>query len=313
MTYQLESTDLRQLSSALLSGPAILAFGILLGLASPKLAALVGPLLPTTVFVFVFGTFLRADVSSLRQTIWQPWTSICIPALLMTLVPITIYFALVFFEMPKEVLLAVLLASLCPPSSGNAALSRMMGYVGEFPLTVILVTMMLAPVTVPLVAWLLIGIEISPLAMAQTLFIFLFTTAGLAIACRLVLRENVRSSIQIVDKIVLAALFLFAIATMDGVQAQIREDPARAGMFIAIAFGTNIIMQALGFFLVRGTLESRLASALTAGNRNVGLIWATMDSLVSPTVALFFAATQLPIFILPLFMRLLKAALDRRV
>jgi BASS family bile acid:Na+ symporter len=57
-----------------------------------------------------------------------------------------------------------------------------------------------------------------------------------------------------------------------------------------------------------GPRHLRLTLALTGGNRNVGLIWSALGAALSPTMALYFACTQLPIYTLP---RLLQALLVR--
>ncbi len=39
---------------------------------------------------------------------------------------------------------------------------------------------------------------------------------------------------------------------------------------------------------------------LTLGNRNVGLVWSALGTGTTPSISLFFAATRLPIYLLPL-------------
>ena len=51
--------------------------------------------------------------------------------------------------------------------------------------------------------------------------------------------------------------------------------------------------------LLPGDLAQRLTIGLILGNRNVGLVWSALGAAASPRMALYFAATQLPIYILP--------------
>jgi BASS family bile acid:Na+ symporter len=51
-----------------------------------------------------------------------------------------------------------------------------------------------------------------------------------------------------------------------------------------------------------------LTVGLILGNRNVGLVWSALGAAASPRIALYFAATQLPIYILP---RLIETLIGR--
>ena len=95
------------------------------------------------------------------------------------------------------------------------------------------------------------------------------------------------------------ALFVFAIATMDGVLVQAIDQPATFSILLATAFAVNVASQILGAALSRGSLRDEIALALTFGNRNVGLPWAILGNSLMPSTTLFFALAQLPIFVLP--------------
>jgi BASS family bile acid:Na+ symporter len=60
--------------------------------------------------------------------------------------------------------------------------------------------------------------------------------------------------------------------------------------------------------LLPGNLAQRLTVGLILGNRNVGLVWSALGAAASPRMALYFAATQLPIYILP---RLIESLIGR--
>ena len=68
---------------------------------------------------------------------------------------------------------------------------------------------------------------------------------------------------------------------------------------ITLAFACNLALQGFGLALLPGTLAERLGIGLILGNRNVGLVWSALGASTSPTIALFFAATQFPIYMTP--------------
>ena len=83
-----------------------------------------------------------------------------------------------------EIALAAVLAVSAPPSSGTAAVARMLGLDGAVPLVVTVLSMVLAPVTVPLLAGWFGGLEISALELALRLALLIGGAEGVAFLVR---------------------------------------------------------------------------------------------------------------------------------
>ena len=283
-----------------LNGPTVLAIGVLLGLLVPPLSALLRPLLPLTVFVFVAGTFLRTDMAILSRSFRIPRTALLLPLIATIVLPLAAGLGLAALGLANAVVLGIVLALASPPSSGNAALARMFGYSGETPLTVILVTTILAPLTMPLIGT-SVGAALDSFELMSGLAILLIAAGLVATGLRFCSPRLVDRRSAAIDQIVLLSLAVFAIATMDGVLAFSIENPSQTIALLSAAFATNIACQLLGALLAAP--GERLAVALTFGNRNVGLPWAVLGTSLAPTTTLFFALCQLPIFILPWFIQ----------
>ncbi len=281
-----------------MSGQSILAIGVLVGLLVPPLSDFARPALPLTVFLFIFGTFLRADIDALKRSFLQPRTSIILPLVAVILLPFVVGAGLYWTQLPPPIVAGIVLALASPPSSGNAALARMFGYKGEAPLTIILVSTCLTPLTMPLVAS-TIGIDIDPLSLLVGLSKLLFTAALSALFVRFLLGKLISQKGVWIDRLVLYSLFVFAVATMQGVLDEVRDDMTFAATILVAAFLTNLIQQAIGYTIGRAPSDEKIALAMTFGNRNVGLAWAALGTTLNPTVTLFFAMSQLPIFVLP--------------
>jgi BASS family bile acid:Na+ symporter len=199
-----------------------------------------------------------------------------------------------------------LVLSVCaPPSSGTAAVARMLGLDATIPLAVTLLSMALAPVTVPLIAAGFAGLALDPLALAARLALLVGGAGALALLLRHQAGAQLAQHSRTIDALVLASLLLFAIATMAGVRAQIEAQPIATVTCVGLAFACNLALQVLGALLTPGSLAERLTTGLVLGNRNVGLVWSAMGAAVSPTTALFFAATQFPIYMTPRLIELL--------
>lgn len=280
-------------------GPTILALGVLVGLAFPALAELVRPSMPVMIFVIVLGTLLRTDGRAVIAVLGRPALSVLLPATVMVACPVLVGLIAYRLGLGPELALALVLATAAPPSSGTAAVARMLGLDGTVPLAVTLLCMALAPITVPLLAGWFGGIGLSAVDLALRLALLVGGAEGVALLLRRFVGSQLHSHGKAVDRIVVVALLVFVVATMAGVRAQIEADWQSAMLCLVLAFACNLSLQGAGAFLLPGALAERLTVGLILGNRNVGLVWSALGAAASPRMALFFAATQLPIYLTP--------------
>ena len=283
-------------------------FGVLLGLVCPTLADLARPLMPAAIFVIVLGTLLRIDGRAVVAALRRPSLSVLLPAIVMLACPLMMGAAGHALGLAPELVLAIVLAVSAPPSSGTAAVARMLGLDGAVPLVVSVLSMVLAPVSVPLLAGWFGGLEISALELALRLALLIGSAEGVAFLLRRHAAPVLASHGDMVDGTIVAALVVFAVSTMAGIQTQIAADVQAAALCVALAFACNIALQVAGAALLPGTLPERLTVGLILGNRNVGLVWSALGAAASPRMALYFAATQFPIYILP---RLIESLIGR--
>ncbi|WP_249167940.1 hypothetical protein [Bradyrhizobium elkanii] len=286
-------------------GPTLLIIGVLAGLAFPALADCVRPLMAAAIFVLVLGTFLQVDGTAFRRALRRPLVWLLLPALAMLASPLAVGLAARGAGFRPELIVALVLSVCAPPSSGTAAVARMLGFDATIPLAVTLLSMALAPVTVPLIAAGFADLALDPLALATRLALLVGAAGALALLLRRQAAARLVQHARIIDALVLASLLLFAIATMAGVRTQIEAQPAAAFTCVGLAFACNLALQVCGALLTPGNLAARLTSGLILGNRNVGLVWSAMGAAVSPMTALFFAATQFPIYMTPRLIEML--------
>jgi BASS family bile acid:Na+ symporter len=280
-------------------GPTLLALGVLLGLAFPAFADLARPLMPTTIFLIVLGTLMRIDSQAVIAALRRPSLSVLLPAIVMVACPLLVGLAGRALNLGPEIALTIVLAVSAPPSSGTAAVARMLGLDGAVPLVVTVLSMVLAPITVPLLAGWFGGLEISALELALRLALLIGSAEGVAFLVRRHAASMLAAHGEVIDGIIVTALLVFAVATMAGIRAQIAADLQAAMLCLGLAFACNIALQAAGAALLPGNLGERLTVGLILGNRNVGLVWSALGAAASPRMALYFAATQFPIYILP--------------
>ncbi|MEN2976103.1 hypothetical protein P7L78_15860 [Tistrella bauzanensis] len=292
-------------------GTTLLASCVCLGLIWPAAADTVRPAMPVMVFIFVLGTLLRVEPPVVIATARRTGVSVVLPVFVMIACPILVGVAAIAAGLRTDLVLALVLAVSAPPSSGTSAVARMLGLDPAVPLVATLASMALTPLTAPVIADLFSAgssLAVAPLDLALRLVLLIGSAEGVALLLRRFVGRALNRHARAVDAVVVTALILFALGTMSGARAMIENDPEFAMGVVALAFGCNIFLQLFAALMFPGNLRMRFTTGLIAGNRNVGLLWSALGAAVTPTMALYFAASQLPIFTLP---RVIQSVLYR--
>jgi BASS family bile acid:Na+ symporter len=235
------------------SGPTLLMSGVIVGLAWPALAESLRPFMPLTIFIFVLGTLLRLDVTEFEKVAKTFRVSVVLPITAMIASPRAMMLTTLCLGIDMELSLAMALAVAAPPSSSTAAVARVLGLNATIPLAATLISMAIAPLTVPWVSGSFGGISLNPVAFASRLTTLIGAAALTAFFLRCRTSRQLHVHGASIDCIVLLGLLAFAVATMAWVRQQIELTPATATGCVALAFGSNIALQIIGAVITSGT------------------------------------------------------------
>ncbi|WNW10619.1 hypothetical protein RRX38_05430 [Pseudomonas sp. DTU_2021_1001937_2_SI_NGA_ILE_001] len=292
-------------------GPTVLALGCGVGIFLPTAATYMRPMMPMMVFIFVLGTLLRVDNKKIIEAAKNIHTSIVFPLIFVVACPYILGWTIKLLSRNDELALAVALAVAAPPASGNSAVARMLKLAPSVALVSTLCSMVLIPVSAPLILYFFknhVDIAINPIDLAIRLAILIGSAEGAALLIRRFAFNFVSQHGIAIDGVVISALFIFAVGTMAGMQELILHDPGLVLAVILLVYGINLVMQLSCGFLFPGWPQLKATIGLTAGNRNVGLLWSALGLSISPTLLLVFACSQLPIHTMP---RILQYVLPR--
>jgi BASS family bile acid:Na+ symporter len=107
-------------------------------------------------------------------------------------------------------------------------------------------------------------------------------------------------------------MLVFAVAIMDGVSETLWQHPQTVGMWTVAAFAINLLLQSLGALCFAATgRKVGLTLGLLSGNRNMGLVLASLPPSTNHEIVLFFALAQLPVYLLPALLRPVYRAILR--
>lgn len=128
--------------------------------------------------------------------------------------------------------------------------------------------------------------------------------AGSALAAALVRRIAgapwVERQRERIDGLNVIALFIFAVALMDGVAANMLARPLLVLGLTALAFAlTAALTVVTALVMLPAGRPAAFALALASGSRNMGLMLAATGGAVPELTWLYFAIAQFPIYLMP--------------
>ena len=285
-----------------------MALGVLAGIALPDVAARLKPLLVPTMLIPLSLALLRLDWTTIPAYRARLPLLAALVAGLLAGTPILVWLAtapLAQLGLPDGLRAALVLMGASSPIVSSVALALILRAVG------VLATTALVPLTLPVMAAMLLGVTVS-----IDLPTFVLRLAGLVGAAfvaawlvrRLMGADRIARSATLLDGLTVINLVIFAIAIMDGVDAFARERPGYVATAVAAAFASNLLLQGAGYGLARHLPRpERLTVALMAGNRNMGLVLVALQGQAAFEVTAFFAIAQVPMYVLPALLRRLYA------
>lgn len=295
------------------------ALSIFLGLALPQIAAVLRPVIPISIFIFILLSFARANLPGLKAVIRRPGR-LGTGMVLSTLIPPLVGWAMLASPLAAGldpgIRLGIALMAAAPPLMASPAFAGVLGFENSFALTVLVLGMVIAPLTSPAFASALAGAEvpISPYALAQRLAIFI----GGGMLAGIVLRKlmgtpRITALKNELDGCGVVLYFLFAIAAMDGVIVAAMNTPLLVIAILIASSAFSAACFALSYLLSRSFgFNDQFSSAICVGLRNIGLLMAPIFSVVPQTTFLYFALAQVPVYVAPIILKAVKARLEPR-
>jgi len=286
-------------------GTLVAAASIFVGLAVPGLAAAFKPYLGEAIIAMLTLAFLRVDPTELRHHFTRPGLIAAATLWAMLIVPAALGIVFLAFRldqrMPGLYFMLVLQMS-APGLMSSPALAALLGLDVALTLASLIVSTAITPLIASLFTHIYLGTALaSPLGFGLKLFLII---TGCAFAGAVIRRVTGRNFIDAqrerIDGLSVLAMFMFAVAAMDGVTEHFRANPLLVIALTALAFVLALALMAItAMVFLRAGRARAFAIGLIAGNRNIGLMLAATGFVVPDIAWLYFALAQFPIFLLP--------------
>ncbi len=289
-------------------GPLVLIAGLVVGLAVPPLAHLLGPAIPVLVAVLLFLSVLRMapdEITTALRTLPRDATAVL--GLQLALPLAVLGLAMLAGLSGSPFVLALVLMTAAPSIVSSANICLMMG-VGHAPaLRLMVAGTALMPLTVLPVFWAapdLGGLRPVLTAALRLLVVISLTTGAAILVRRRLLPDPSTRTIRQLDGASAIALAVFVIGLMPAVADVARSDPGRAAIWLGFALLVNFGAQIVAWRLARALPRDRAtALAVIAGNRNISLFFVSLPPEVIAPALVFIGCYQIPMYLTPLLMR----------
>jgi BASS family bile acid:Na+ symporter len=286
-------------------GTLVAAASVFVGLAIPGLAAACKPYLGEAIVVMLTLAFLRVDPNELFHHFTRPGLVVLATLWAMLLVPTVLGIGFLAFgldqSMPGLYFMLVLQMS-APGLMSSPALAALLGLDVALTLATLIVSTAITPLTASLFTHVFLGSALaSPFGFGLRLFLII---AGCALAAAVIRRVAgptfIAAQRERIDGLSVIAMFMFAVAAMDGVAGHFRSNPLLVIELTALAFALALgLIAVTALVFLRAGRARAFAIGLIAGNRNIGLMLAASGFAVPDVAWLYFALAQFPIYLLP--------------
>lgn len=296
-------------------GTRAIAALVFLGIALPPVGELLKPFVTEAIFLLLCVSFMRVDVSALRDHLRRPglvvaataWTTLAVP-----LISGGTCLAIGLNGRSPDLYLALMLQAVASPMMASPALAAVMGLDSTLVLVTLVASTALIPITAPLFAFAFFGtaLTLSPLGLGLKLVAILAGSLLVASAIRWSAGASaIKRHVRPIDGLNVLILFVFVATVMGNVVGGFLAEPLRTIELTMLAFAVFFVLLAATTLIFRKAGHGRaMALGLMVSQRNMGLMLAATDGVLPGTTWLYFALSQFPIYLSP---QLLKPIVRR--
>jgi BASS family bile acid:Na+ symporter len=298
-------------------GTRAIAALVFIGIAVPPIGDVLKPFVTEAVFLLLCISFMRVDISALRDRLKRPsivlaatgWTTLAVP-----LIFGVSCLATGLDKHSPDLFLGLMLQAVASPMMASPALAALMGLDSTLVLITLVTSTALVPLTAPLFAYAFFGgtLTLSPLTLGLKLFAILAGSLFTAAMIRWIVgAAAIDRHKEAIDGFNILNLFVFVAAVMGTVAGSFLAHPWNAIGLTLFAFAVFFALLGLTALIFRRIGHERaLALGLMVAQRNMGLMLAATDGVLPGLTWLYFALCQFPIYLSPQLLRPITRKLE---
>ena len=289
----------------------LVAGGMAAGFVVPGLAEALRPLLLPSLFVIMVASLFPSR-KAIGSTLLS-WDKRAVAAVtwLQLWLPAAVLAASLILQVPQNITVFVLFSACCSTVFASPTIARLLDLDQVLATRIMILSTIAAPFSIAVFMGPIVdGVDMLSVGVfAERVVLFLVVPMALVVLLSIVERPKLAPVYRSADKASqltgMIALSVFAIALMDDVPQKFAEDlPLMGAMFLGVV-GVNAGMAVVSIYVFnQAKFETAFLLGLLSMMRNVGLGLAMVSSFFGAELACYIALCQVPLMIVPLFVRL---------
>lgn len=273
----------------------ILIAGILIGLWNP-VPFRAPHFVPKLILgLMLFLVFLKIDALEILENIRNYKLMTYIAAFYMFIIPLVFYYSIKIFN--NELAIGILLLTAMPAGVSTPALTEILKGNVSLSLSLVIVSQLIAPFTVPLLFWLidLNTVPINKLLVFKDISILVFLPMIISQIIKKYFPGAISKTQHLFTSTNVFLLFAFVYVAISSQRNVILENPAALIWKVAVLYLVFILLHIIGYMIcAKENKENRIAVAIGAAYMNNGMAIVLAASYFRPEILVLMVLSELP-------------------
>jgi BASS family bile acid:Na+ symporter len=274
---------------------AFLISGIVLGLWQP-LAFKIPAYLPQLLLgIMLFLVFMKIDALEILEKISNYRLMIFIAAVYMLVVPLIFFSVTTIFS--KELAIGLLLLTAMPAGVSTPALTDILKGNISLAMSIVVVTQMIAPFTVPLLFWIVgtTGLEINKLQVFKDISFLVFVPLILSQVIKRYFPVTINKNLHFITSSNIILLFAFVYIVISNQSDMLLDNPISLIWKIVVLYLVFILLHVTGYLIqYKENKENKIALAVTSAYMNNGLAIVLASTYFGPEILVLMVLSEIP-------------------
>ena len=245
--------------------------------------------------MMLFLVFLKIDALEILDNIKNYRLMIYIAAFYMFIIPLAFYFSMLIFD--AELAIGILLLTAMPAGVSTPALADILKGNVSLSMSLVLVTQLMAPFTVPLLFW-IIGnhsVSINKLLVFKDISMLVFLPLIISQVIKKYFPVAISKTRDLITPFNVFLLFAFEYIVISAQREIILANPATLIWETVILYIVFILLHIAGYMIYyRGSKENRISVATGAAYMNNGMAIVLAASYFKPEILVLMVLSELP-------------------
>jgi BASS family bile acid:Na+ symporter len=273
----------------------ILIASILMGLWSP-VSFKATPILPKVLLgMMLFLAFLKIDALEVLENIRNFRLMIYISFVYMLVIPLAFFFSTRIFD--TELATGILLLTAMPAGVSTPVLTDIAKGNISLSMSLVIVSQLLAPFTVPLLFWLvdLNSLTINKLLILRDIAILVFLPMIISQIVKRYLPRTITKTQHLFTSANVFLLFSFVYIAISSQRNVILDNPAGLIWKIPVLYLVFVVLHIIGYMICpKENKENRIAVAIGAAYMNNGMAIVLAASYFKPEILVLMVLSEIP-------------------